>query len=330
MKMNEVRTIRAGVAGAAGYTGGEMIRLLLDHPFTDLVYASSRSQAGNPLAAVHEDLLGRTELTFRERYPEKGDLDVLFLCLPHGTTGKFLEHMGPDSDLRIIDLSSDHRLEAHAGNFVYGLPEFQREVIQAASHIANPGCFATAIQLALLPLAAAGLPKEDIHISAITGSTGAGGGLLPTTHFTWRNNNVSVYKAFTHQHLAEIGRTIHQLQPSYSGELNFIPYRGDFARGIIATVYTDYPAGLEEARQMYGAFYSDAPFTRLAPGNVHLKQVVNTNYCNLHLEKHGNKLMIISVIDNLLKGASGQALQNLNLVMGWPETTGLLLKASVY
>jgi N-acetyl-gamma-glutamyl-phosphate reductase len=325
-----MKRIKAGVAGGAGYTGGEMVRLLLHHPHVELVFASSRSQAGRQVSEVHEDLLGQTALVFSAGYPSDMDLDILFLCLPHGRSPEYLAKAGLDPELVVIDLSRDFRLKEEGNDFVYGLPELQKQAIGRSRRIANPGCFATAIQLALLPLASAGLLRSDVHVSAITGSTGAGVGLLPTTHFTWRNNNVSVYKAFTHQHLTEIEQTIQQLQPGYDALVNFIPYRGNFSRGIIATAYTRFEEGIDKAKALYNEHYADEPFVCLTRENLHLKQVINTNYCFLHLEVHENKLMIISILDNLLKGASGQAVQNMNLVMGWPEDTGLRLKASVF
>jgi len=320
--------VRAGIVGGAGYTGGEMVRLLLHHPKVELVHVTSRSQAGKKLWEKHEDLFGQTELAFTDKI--RTDLDVVFICLPHGASKPFLEQTNYPASTVIIDLSRDYRLESSKEDFVYGLVEMNREEISKARRIANPGCFATAIQMTMLPLASAGLLTNDIHVSAITGSTGAGVSLLPTTHFTWRNNNISVYKAFQHQHLDEIRQSIGQLQPGYSRKVNFIPYRGNFSRGIIATVYTDFAGDEASARALYNAYYKDTPFVRLSKGNIHLKQVVNTNYCFLHLEVHDGQLMVISIIDNLLKGASGQAVQNMNLIMGWPEDEGLQLKASVF
>lgn len=320
--------LRTGIVGAAGYTGGELIRILLNHPNVELVYASSRSQAGKKVSSVHDDLVGQTDLTFTDEYIT--DLDVVFICLPHGHSKDFFKKVTFPAATIVIDLSNDFRLKAHAGDFVYGLPELNKSEIAKANKIANPGCFATAIQLALLPLAASKLLTNEIHISAITGSTGAGVKPLATTHFTWRNNNMSVYKAFQHQHLGEISQSFSQLQPTFDKAINFIPYRGDFTRGIIATVYTDFSGSEEEAYQLYEKFYADAPFVHISKENIHLKQVVNTNNNLLHLEVHDNKLMIISVIDNLIKGASGQAVQNLNIRMGWAEDLGLKLKAAMF
>ena len=320
--------IKAGIAGGAGYTGGEMVRLLLHHPGVELTYVSSRSQTGKKIYEIHEDLLAQTNLTFTDEYPS--GLDVLFLCLPHGGAQKYLNKAGLDCSRYIIDLSRDHRLKSDDHDFVYGLPELNKEEIKNSNRIANPGCFATAIQLALLPLAAEQQLTDEIHVSAITGSTGAGVSLLPTTHFTWRNNNVSVYKAFTHQHLSEIEQSIRLLQSDYDEAVNFIPYRGNFSRGIIATLYTRFEGDLNAAKALYESYYQDDPFVELTDENLHMKQVVNTNYCFLHLEINNGKLVIVSIIDNLLKGASGQAIQNMNLMMGWDESCGLQLKASVF
>lgn len=320
--------LKAGIVGAAGYTGGELIRILMNHPNVEVIYTSSRSQAGKLVAAVHDDLIGQTNLVFSDDY--NIDVDVVFICLPHGHSRDFLQKVTLPSETIIIDLSNDFRLQPDAGEFIYGLPELNKNDIKVANKIANPGCFATAIQLALLPLAANNLLTDEIHISAITGSTGAGVKPSSTTHFTWRNNNMSVYKAFQHQHLGEIKQSITQLQPGFKEAVNFIPYRGDFTRGIIATVYTDFNKSEEEAYALYGRFYNNAPFVNLSKENIHLKQVVNTNNNLLHLEAHDGKLMIISVLDNLLKGASGQAVQNLNIRRGWPEDLGLKLKAVMF
>lgn len=318
----------AGIIGAAGYTGGELVRLLLFHPYVELKFAFSRSQAGKPLSAVHKDLIGDTDLTFSAEVDI--DVDILFLALPHGEAKNFIAQHTFRPETKIIDLSNDFRLRQNAGDFIYGLPEWQKDTIKNASYIANPGCFATAIQLGLLPLAQAGLLKSDIHISAVTGSTGAGVSLSETTHFTWRSSNFSVYKAFDHQHLGEIGETITALQPSFDQNIHFIPYRGDFTRGIIATIYTPFEGTDVEAKTLYQNFYAQHPFTHVSPSNPDLKQVVNTNKCIVYPTVKNGQIMIISIIDNLLKGASGQAVQNMNLLMGWDEAAGLRIKASVY
>lgn len=318
----------AGIVGAAGYTGGELVRILLQHPNVELRFAYSRSQAGKPICSVHKDLLGDTQLLFTDQMDT--NVDVLFLALPHGETKPFLEQHAISADTIIIDLSNDFRLAADAGDFVYGLPELQRDKISKATRVANPGCFATAIQLGLLPLAAAGLLTADVHISAVTGSTGAGVSLSSTSHFSWRNNNLSVYKVFDHQHLGEIGESIVQLQPSFDQHIHFIPYRGDFTRGIIATMYTPFSDSTKDAQSLFSAYYEDHPFTIVSSENIDLKMVVNTNKCVLYPMVKNGQLMVISIIDNLLKGASGQAVQNLNIIKGWDERAGLQLKASVY
>ncbi|UYQ91599.1 N-acetyl-gamma-glutamyl-phosphate reductase [Chitinophaga horti] len=320
--------VKAGIIGGAGYTGGETIRLLLNHPNAELSFVHSRSNAGNPLYAVHADLLGETELTFTG---EMQEVDVLFLCLGHGESKKFLEATPIAAYTRIIDLSQDFRLgESVAGReFVYGLPEANREAIQQANNIANPGCFATAIQLGLLPLAKAGLLNE-VHTTGITGSTGAGQSLQATSHFTWRANNVSTYKVLTHQHLKEIRRTLQAMQPAFGGEINFVPVRGDYPRGIWITSYLSCDLSLEDAIKLYKDFYADAAFTHVSEKQIDLKQVVNTNKVLIQLEKTGNKLVIHSIEDNLLKGASGQAVQNMNLMFGLEETAGLKLKSIVF
>lgn len=318
--------IKVGIVGGAGYTGGELLRILIHHPEVEIVFVNSKSNAGNPIYAVHTDLFGDTDLPFTDQLPQ--DIDVLFLCVGHGAARKFLEANPIDSTIKIIDLSQDYRLNANAGNFVYGLPELQRDEIKKAQNIANPGCFATAIQLGLLPLAAKGLLRTDVHINATTGSTGAGQSLSTTSHFSWRNNNLSIYKAFEHQHLNEIGESLLQLQPDFDQAIDFIPQRGNFTRGILACTYLTSALREEEAYAIYEDYYAEHPFTYVSKSNIDLKQVVNTNKALLHLEKHGDKLMIISIIDNLLKGASGQAVQNMNLLFGLEETTGLKLKAT--
>lgn len=324
------QVIRAGIVGGAGYTGGEMIRLLINHPHVHLAFVHSNSNAGNPLHQVHTDLLGDTELSFSGDFSH--DIDVLFLCLGHNDSQKFLAQNKFPETVRIIDLSQDFRLRAKATsvgrNFVYGLPELNREQIKTARNIANPGCFATSIQLALLPLAAQGRLSGEVHINATTGSTGAGQSLSQTSHFSWRNNNLSVYKAFGHQHLNEIGESLLQLQADFNAPIHFIPQRGDFTRGILSAVYLESDLSQEEAVQIYQEYYRDHPFTHVSDRNIDLKQVVNTNKCLIYLEKHGNQLFLVSVIDNLLKGASGQAVQNMNLMFGLDEKAGLKLKAA--
>ncbi|MGG6230716.1 N-acetyl-gamma-glutamyl-phosphate reductase [Tenacibaculum sp. SDUM215027] len=324
--------IQVGIIGGAGYTAGELIRLLLQHPETTINFVYSTSNAGNKIANIHQDLVGSTDLTFTNKI--NALVDVLFLCLGHGNSKKFLEAHTFSSHTKIIDLGNDFRLEANSTfqgkKFVYGLPEFQKETIQNASYIANPGCFATAIQLGLLPLADAGLLQNDVHVNAVTGATGAGTSLSATTHFTWRDNNFSYYKPFTHQHLGEINQTLHTLQSSFDSEVLFLPNRGDFSRGIYASLYTHFEGSLKEAQQLYSDYYKGAVFTHIADNELHLKQVVNTNKCLIHLHKHGDKLLTTSIIDNLLKGASGQAVQNMNLMSGFKEDTGLQLKATYF
>lgn len=322
--------IKAGIIGGAGYTAGELIRILLNHSQVELVFVNSTSNAGNKLYEVHEGLLGETEMAFTDQLPYE-KIDVLFFCSAHGDTRKFLEFNKVPSKLKIIDLSTDYRHKATNEGFVYGLPEMNREAIQKADRVANPGCFATAIQLALLPLAKAGLLKDEIHITGITGSTGAGVKPSATSHFSWRENNISVYKAFDHQHLQEIKESLVQLQPDFEKDINFIPVRGNFTRGIFASVYvTCYPLTTKWAEELYTDFYKDCPFTVVTDKNPDLKQVINTNKCLIHVEKHNGKLLILSCIDNLLKGASGQAVQNMNLMFGLGEREGLNLKASAF
>ncbi|MDX6746203.1 N-acetyl-gamma-glutamyl-phosphate reductase [Polaribacter sp. PL03] len=324
--------LQVGIIGGAGYTAGELIRLLLNHSETNINFVYSTSNAGNKLYKVHQDLIGDTEIDFTSEI--NTDVDVLFLCLGHGNSTSFLEKTTFSDKTKIIDLSNDFRLLADKNfegkDFVYGLPELDKESIKTAKYIANPGCFATALQLAILPLAANGLLKNDIHINAVTGATGAGTSLSATTHFTYRDNNFSHYKAFNHQHLGEINQTVNQLQSDFNSEINFMPNRGNFSRGIFATTYTKFDGAIEEAIKMYKAYYKDAAFTFVSENDVHMKQVVNTNKCLIGLEKHGNKLLITSTIDNLLKGASGAAIQNLNLMYGFEETLGLKLKATYF
>lgn len=320
--------IKVGIVGGAGYTGGELIRILINHPQVNLAFVHSKSNAGNPIYAIHADLVGDIDLKFTDTLSQ--EIDVLFLCVGHGDAKKFLDANPFNENIKIIDLSQDFRLNKNAEDFIYGLPEMNRAQIKKAKHIANPGCFATAIQLALLPLATANELKGEVHINAITGSTGAGQGLSASSHFSWRNNNISVYKAFSHQHLNEIGESLVSLQPHFSEEINFIPQRGDFSRGIFASVYLTSNLSEEEAVKLYQEYYKDHPFTFVSDVNIDLKQVVNTNKCLLHIKKHGSKLVIFSAIDNLLKGASGTAVQNMNLMFGLEENTGLKLKAVAF
>ncbi len=324
--------LEIGIIGGAGYTAGELIRLLLNHPKSNINFVYSTSNAGNKLHKIHEDLIGSTEISFTSEI--NAEVDVLFLCLGHGNSTAFLEKNSFSKNTRIIDLSNDFRLlddkNFDGKEFVYGLPELQREKIKKAKYIANPGCFATALQLAILPLAANGLLHDDVHINAVTGATGAGTSLSETTHFTWRDNNFTHYKAFNHQHLGEINQTVHQLQADFNSEINFMPNRGNFSRGIFATTYTKFKGSIEDAKEMYQEYYKNAVYTFVSENDIHMKQVVNTNKCLLHLVKHGDKLLITSTIDNLLKGASGQAVQNMNLMYGFEETLGLNLKANYF
>jgi len=327
-----MKKIKTGIIGGAGYTAGELIRLLINHNQTTIDFVFSTSNAGNKIYKVHQDLMGSTEMAFTNKI--NVNVDVLFLCLGHGNSTAFLKQNTFSENTRIIDLSNDFRLEAdkvfNGKDFVYGLPELQKEAITKGNYIANPGCFATAIQLAILPLADANLIKEDVHINAVTGATGAGTSLSKTTHFTWRDNNFSHYKAFTHQHLGEINQTVNQLQSDFNSEIHFMPNRGNFSRGIFATAYTNFDGTAEEALALYKAYYKYAAFTFVSDEAVHMKQVVNTNKCIIGVEKHGDKILITSVIDNLLKGASGQAIQNMNLMFGFEETEGLQLKANYF
>lgn len=319
--------VKVGIIGGAGYTAGELLRLLINHPKVEIAFVHSSSNAGNHICDVHDGLWGETDLHFSDTY-DLNAVDVLFLCSAHGMSRKFWEENTMPQGLKVIDLAQDYRDESDG--YVYGLPEVNKSRIAGAMRIANPGCFATAIQLAILPLAVAGELKNEVHVTAVTGSTGAGVKPTATTHFSWRNNNLSVYKAFEHQHLLEIGRTLCNLQPSFDSDINFVPMRGDFARGILASVYTRTSLTIEEAHALYEDFYCDAAFTFVAGKNVDLKQVTNTNKALVWLEKHGNKLMIVSVIDNLLKGASGQAVQNMNIMCGFDEREGLCLKPVVF
>lgn len=319
--------IKVGIVGGAGYTAGEALRILLNHPQVEIVFVNSTSNAGNKLYDVHEGLFGETEMVFTEELP-LDKIDALFICSGHGDSCKFMESHDVPASVKIIDLSTDYRDESDG--FVYGLPELNMERIKKANKIANPGCFATAIQLGLLPLAANGLLKSEVHVNAITGSTGAGVKPGATSHFSWRNGNISVYKAFQHQHLKEIGQSMRQLQPGFSHDINFIPVRGNFSRGIFVSTYTECDLELEEAKKLYEDFYKDAAFTFVMDKNPDLKQVVNTNKGIVHLEKHGNKLFIISMVDNLLKGASGQAVHNMNIMFGLDEKCGLNLKSVAF
>lgn len=320
--------IQAGIVGAAGYTAGELIRILIRHPEVKIAFAQSNSQAGKKVYEIHEDLVGDIDLSFVKEIHTK--IDVLFICSGHGKAKPIMEAHDFPETLKVIDLSRDFRLKSDEHNFVYGLPELNREAIKQTSRLANPGCFATCIQLGLLPLADAQALNNDVHIHAITGSTGAGQNPVATTHFSWRNNNLSIYKAFSHQHLGEIRQSLLQLQADFDQDLNFLPMRGDFPRGIYASMYLYTDMSLGEAKSIYQAYYATHPFTHITNKNPHLKQVSNTNKALIHLEKHDNKLLIISMIDNLLKGASGQAVQNMNLMFGLEESLGLQLKATVF
>lgn len=317
--------VKVGIIGGAGYTAGELIRLLVTHPQVEIAFVHSTSNAGNAVSDIHGGLIGQTELCFVSEYDLEA-VDVLFLCSAHGQSRKFWEENTMPETLKVIDLAQDFRDESCG--YVYGLPEVNRNKIAVAQKVANPGCFATAIQLALLPLAAAKKLSDQVHVTAITGSTGAGVKPSATTHFSWRSDNISVYKLFEHQHLIEICRTLKLLQSDFDKEVNFVPMRGDFARGIFASVYTQCSMTEEEAVALYKDFYKDAAFTFVSSKSVDLKQVINTNKAVLSLSKHGDKLHIVSVIDNLLKGASGQAVQNMNIMLGYDENLGLNLKSS--
>lgn len=322
--------VKVGIIGGAGYTGGELIRLLIHHPYVAVSFIHSRSNAGKAVASVHQDLIGETDLVFTGELTD--DIDVMFLCVGHGEAKKFLTENKIGHKIRIIDLSQDFRLTKNhkheTRNFVYGLPELNKEAIRSANNIANPGCFATAIQLGLLPLASVGLFQE-VHTTGITGSTGAGQGLSPTSHFSWRANNIQAYKTLTHQHLKEINQSLNQLGAGWT-EINFVPWRGDFSRGIFVSSMITCEWKMEQLVQLYQDFYRDHPFSILSQQEIFLKQVVNTNKCVIQLEKVGTKLVIHSAIDNLLKGASGQAVQNMNLMFGLDECAGLNLKATAF
>ena len=321
--------IKVGIIGGAGYTAGELIRLLINHPDAEIVFINSNSHAGHKITEVHEGLYGETELTFTDELP-LDDIDVLFFCTAHGDTKKFLECHNIPEELKIIDLSMDFRIKSEEHNFIYGLPELNRRTICKSKYVANPGCFATCIELGLLPLAKHLMLNDDISVNAITGSTGAGVKPGATSHFSWRNNNISIYKAFNHQHVPEIKQSLKQLQNSFDSEIDFIPYRGDFPRGIFVTLVVKTQVSLEEIERIYEEYYAKDSFTHIVKENIDLKQVVNTNKCLIHLEKYGNKLLIVSCIDNLLKGASGQAVHNMNLMFNLEETVGLRLKPSAF
>ena len=314
--------------GAAGYTGGELIRLLLNHPNAEIVFANSESNAGNKICEVHEGLTGETEMEFTSAMPWD-EVDVVYFCFGHGKSQQFLQEHPIPERVRIIDLAQDFRIKGNH-DYIYGLPETHRDATIGARHVANPGCFATCIQLALLPAVKAGIISGDIHVNGITGSTGAGQKPGATTHYSWRNDNISVYKTFKHQHLLEINQTIQELQPGYEGRVLFIPQRGCFARGIFVTAYAKSDVTLEEAQQIYADYYREASFTHFVTKSPDMKQVVNTNKAIVYVEKHEDQLLMISCIDNLLKGAVGQAVQNMNIMFGLDEKSGLKLKASAF
>ena len=320
--------VRVGILGAAGYTGGELIRLLINHPQAEIVFANSESNAGNLICGVHEGLMGETDMRFTAEMPF-GEVDVVFFCFGHGKSRAFLQEHTIPSHVRIIDLAQDFRI-AGEHDYVYGLPETHRQEISACMHLANPGCFATCIQLGLLPALKAGIISGDIHTNGITGSTGAGQKPGATTHFSWRNDNISIYKTFTHQHLHEINQTIHELQPQYDGQMFFIPQRGCFTRGIFVTSYARCNTPIEEVKAIYEDYYRDAAFTHVVSTSPDMKQVVNTNKALVYVERYADQLLMVSCIDNLLKGAVGQAVENMNLMFGLPEDTGLRLKASAF
>ena len=321
--------IKVGIIGGAGYTAGELLRLLLGHPEVEIKFVHSTSNASNRITDVHAGLLGETDLVFTDQMPFE-EIDLLYFCTAHGDTRKFLESTQLPDELKVIDLSMDYRIKSNEHDFIYGLPELNRRATCKSRYVANPGCFATCIELGLLPLAKEHLLKGDISVNAITGSTGAGVKPSTTPHFSWRNNNMSVYKPFTHQHLPEILQSVKQLQPDFDGEIDFIPYRGDFPRGIFTTIVLKCDLDIETVYKLYESYYERDSFTHIVNKPLDLKQVVNTNKCLIHIEKHGNKLLITSIIDNLLKGASGQAVHNMNLLFGLEETVGLKLKPSAF
>jgi N-acetyl-gamma-glutamyl-phosphate reductase len=326
-----MKQVKAGIVGGAGYTGGEMIRLLINHPGVELSFVHSTSNAGNPVNKVHADLVGETEILFTDTL--RTDIDVLFLCVGHGDAKKFLTENSIEATIKLIDLSQDFRLADKASigerTFVYGLPELNKAEIRGAANIANPGCFATAIQLGLLPLAKAGV-LGDVYTTGITGSTGAGQGLSSTSHFSWRANNIQAYKSLQHQHINEIHQSLQQLQGNDGMQVNFVPWRGDFTRGIYISSVIDCGLPLDAIKELYKEYYEGHEFTHVSETMIDLKQVVNTNKCLLHIEKQGSKIVVHSAIDNLLKGASGQAVQNMNLLFGLEETAGLKLKANYF
>jgi N-acetyl-gamma-glutamyl-phosphate reductase len=327
------KTINVGIIGGAGYTAGELLRLLIYHPSVSIRFIHSKSNAGNLISDVHTDLVGETLLRFTDNY-DMASINVLFLCVGHGDAKKFLEDAELPDTLKIIDLSQDYRhganTESPANGWIYGLPELNLSAIATARTIANPGCFATTIQLAILPLAARHLLRGEVHVHAITGSTGAGQKPTDTSHFSWRNNNISIYEAFKHRHLKEITASVHQLQPDFGYAINFLPVRGNFTRGIYASVYTQTDLSETELRDVYMDYYATAAFTVTTDKNPNLKQVVGTNKALVHVSKHGDKALIITMIDNLLKGASGQAVENMNLMFGLDQTAGLRLKATAF
>ena len=321
--------IKVGIIGGAGYTAGELLRLLLQHPEVEIKFVHSTSNAGNYITDVHAGLLGETDLVFTSEMPFE-EIDLLFFCTAHGDTRKFLENHALPDELKVIDLSMDHRIKSNEHDFIYGLPELNRRNTCKSRYVANPGCFATCIELGLLPLAKEHLLKGDVSVNAITGSTGAGVKPSATTHYSWRDNNISIYKPFEHQHLPEIMQSIKQLQPDYEGSVDFIPYRGCFPRGIFATLVVKCDLDIETLYKLYESYYERDSFTHVVKRPLDLKEVVNTNKCLIHLEKHGDKLLITSIIDNLLKGASGTAVHNMNLLFGLAETVGLQLKPSAF
>ena len=323
-----MKSVKVGILGAAGYTGGELIRVLLGHPEVEIVFANSESNAGNPVSDVHEGLTGETDLCFTSEMPFD-KVDVVFFCFGHGKSEQFLKEHEIPSRVKIIDLAQDFRITGEH-DFVYGLPETHRSTIVGCQHLANPGCFATCIQLAMLPALQSGIIFGDIHVNGITGSTGAGQKPGATTHFSWRNDNISVYKTFTHQHLLEINQTVQELCPGYEGRVLFIPQRGCFTRGIFVTAYAKCDLPLEEVQRIYAEYYKDAAFTHFVTKSPDMKQVVNTNKALVYVEKYEDQLLMISCIDNLLKGAVGQAVQNMNLMFGLDERMGLQLKASAF
>lgn len=320
--------IKAGIVGGTGFTGGELMRILAYHPEVEISWVYSRSQSGHDVASVHADLDGVVNQSFVDQCD--WEIDVVFLCLPHETARSFVEQSAIPDSVKIVDLSRDYRLNPSKDGFVYGLPELNREIIVQSGKIANPGCFATAIQLTLLPLANKDVLQNDVHITGVTGSTGAGKGLSGTTHFTWRNNNISVYKALRHQHISEIKQSVLQLQSDFNRRLNFVPMRGNFTRGILASVYTETKWSQAQAKEEFQSFYADHPFVRMSDSAVDMKQVVGTNMVRISVEIIDGLIHIVSVMDNLIKGASGQAVQNMNLIFGLPETTGLHLKSIAY